>query len=780
MKKWIVFTVLVTGLSALTSGGARPEGVAAYWNCYHDGFCVHESMAEHALDLYSNDELLVNYGNVDFGAGHEDEEDLVWDIGWPCTTNTHFWDADDPDWNNPMDGSVSCTSPNAWQKAHVLWGMALGEYHSGDTGTAYFYLGHVVHLLGDMTVPAHVHEDPHPYADAYEDWFTTQHTALSSSEWDSLQEMGPVEIPDGVPKLDWLFYTTNQVGDYYASDDYDGDSDDPLHWADFSGLIDDPECRSEDGFELGDCDLEVVRSNSYLYSIRAVAALYKLFAEESKQQADLTVVIDSVQQLQGHGDDPDYYVWASIGGQPFRNEGVQEEDVCTDCTVNPGWAFGWNVGLTGATTVVIELWDGDYPDDDDFSDISPLDDDRSLALTIDLAKCAAGEGGAVSGDVAGACGVQLTSAGQEDDRSQIWFRILAPNVPPTADAGPDQTVDENAVVTLNGSFTDPNDDDPHTFLWELEDSSGTNCVDVPDSTTQTLTFAPIDDCVYTFGFTVTDNHGAQGSDTVVVTVENVPPVASIDRLTDETGAEIGVDVPVALVGLEVDLAGSFTDVGIVDTHTASLDWGDGEVYTQADFDSFSDCLGWATGSLNARHIYDDPGVYTITLNVTDDDAGVGTTTAQIEVVDAAGAIAAVVESLTPLSDDPKIQAAIDKLQGEQDGRASNGAIDKLEQGNPNAALEKIKQALGYLAAAEAADPSLDLTHDKGLLALAGKSVAVGAIAEAEAVAFKPADLLKIQQAKDLVAQGDALLAAHNYVGSVDKDQQAVRKVQNIH
>ena len=67
-----------------------------------------------------------------------------------------------------------------------------------------------------------------------------------------------------------------------------------------------------------------------------------------------------------------------------------------------------------------------------------------------------------------------------------------------------------------------------------------------------------------------------------------------------------------------------------------------------------------------------------------------------------------------------------------------------------------------------------------LLALAGKSVAVGAIAEAEAVAFKPADLLKIQQAKDLVAQGDALLAAHNYVGSVDKDQQAVRKVQNIH
>lgn len=43
------------------------------------------------------------------------------------------------------------------------------------------------------------------------------------------------------------------------------------------------------------------------------------------------------------------------------------------------------------------------------------------------------------------------------------------------------------------------------------------------------------------------------------------------------------------------------------------------------------------------------------------------------------------------------------------------------------------------------------------------------------MAFRPNDLLKIQQAKDLVAQGDALLEAHDYVGAVDKYQQAVRK-----
>jgi PKD repeat protein len=592
-----------------------------------------------------------------------------------------------------------------------------------------------------------------------------------------------------------LFYTTAQIGGFYASDDVPGNSDDPYFdppLVDFSALEDVPEFN--DPSKVDGCDyaeegsmcktyMEVIRRNSYFHSIRAVAALYKLFEETAKQQAELTVVIDRVVELECHDDlpigcesGPDYFVKLLIGDTWFRNEGDQ---VLNAADIAPGWAFARDVGLTGPAEVKIELWDEDEdPNPDDLSDIyTDPDEERALWLTIDLASCMAGADGAVSGDMGGACGVQLTSAGDDSDRSQIWFRILAPNAPPVADAGPDQTVDEGDLVTLSGSFTDPNAEDTHTFLWHLE--SSTNGQAVPDATTQSLSFTTIDDGVYTFSFTVTDNHGAQGSDTVVVTAENVPPVASIDSLTDETGAEIGVDVPVALVGLEVDLAGSFTDVGTVDTHTADISWGDGNTDTDADFNAFNDCVGGVTGTLNATHIYADPGMYTITLNVTDDDTGVGTTTAQIEVVDAAGAIATVVESLTPLADEPKIQAAIDKLQGEQDGRASNGALDKLEQGNPNAALEKIKQALGYLEAAEAADPSLDLTYDKGLLALAGKSVAVGAIEEAEAVAFKPNDLLKIQQAKDLVAQGDALLAAHDYVGAVDKDQQAVRKVQNI-
>ena len=332
-------------------------------------------------------------------------------------------------------------------------------------------------------------------------------------------------------------------------------------------------------------------------------------------------------------------------------------------------------------------------------------------------------------------------------------------------------------MTLNGTFTDPNEEDTHTFLWHLEDSE--NGQAASDSTTQTLTFTPNDNGEYLFSFTVTDNYGASDTDELVVTSANVPPVATIDSLTDELGAEIGVDVPVALVGLVVELGGSFTDVGTADTHEALIDWGGFVIDEYAAFDFFSDSTGGVTGVISHTHVYTVPNLYTIMLLVTDDDYGLSVDHTDIEIVDAAGAIAAVVERLTSLADNPDIQAALDKLQGNNGGAANNGAIDKLEQENLNAALEKIKQALDYLEAAEAADPNLDLSYDKGLLALAAKSVAVGAIADATAVADKPNELKKIQAAEDLVAEGDALLTVPDYVAAVDSYQEAVREVQGM-
>jgi PKD repeat protein len=264
---------------------------------------------------------------------------------------------------------------------------------------------------------------------------------------------------------------------------------------------------------------------------------------------------------------------------------------------------------------------------------------------------------------------------------------------------------------------------------------------------------------------VTDDDGGVGTAATIVTVNNVAPVTKIESITDENGAEIGIDVPVTLIGLTVNVAGSFTDVGTLDTHTASMDWDDETI----------DGIGVVNGPTDTSHIYTDLGDYTMTLAVTNDDSGVGTATTQITVVDDEGAIATAIQELTTLADDPNIAAALFKL---------NGAFEKLEEGKLEedkliAGLGMIKQALQYLEAAEAANPNLDLADIKGLLALTAKSVAVRAIEQAETLATKPNELRKIEQAKVLVAEGDVLRTAADYAGAVEKYQQAVQELPGI-
>ncbi len=116
----------------------------------------------------------------------------------------------------------------------------------------------------------------------------------------------------------------------------------------------------------------------------------------------------------------------------------------------------------------------------------------------------------------------------------------------------------------------------------------------------------------------------------------------------------------------------------------------------------------------------------------------------------------------------------------KNGKARNGALDLLQQGDLNAALEKIVQALQELEAAEAADPTLDLSSAKALLALAAKSVAVQAIDDAEGVADRPGEQQRVAQALQLLAEGNSLLAwGTDVLGAVNKYQEAVRQVQGL-
>jgi hypothetical protein len=93
------------------------------------------------------------------------------------------------------------------------------------------------------------------------------------------------------------------------------------------------------------------------------------------------------------------------------------------------------------------------------------------------------------------------------------------------------------------------------------------------------------------------------SGTLTQQVTNAPP---------RVGPLGGGADPVA-VGTQLTLRAEFTDPGLADTHTASVDWGDGTV-APATVDESP-----GVGSLIARHAYAAAGVYRVRAIVTDDD-----------------------------------------------------------------------------------------------------------------------------------------------------------------
>ena len=127
----------------------------------------------------------------------------------------------------------------------------------------------------------------------------------------------------------------------------------------------------------------------------------------------------------------------------------------------------------------------------------------------------------------------------------------------------------------------------------------------------------------------------------------------------------------------------------------------------------------------------------------------------------------------------QIVSALDSLIGNNGGRANNGALDKLEQDALVPALLRFSWAIESLSEAEAADAGLDLTVTKSFLALAAKSVAVGAVNEALALATSNGDLRKIEQAEANLAEADQLLQSLDFAGAIDKQIEAVQLLQGI-
>jgi predicted esterase len=188
-----------------------------------------------------------------------------------------------------------------------------------------------------------------------------------------------------------------------------------------------------------------------------------------------------------------------------------------------------------------------------------------------------------------------TSPGDLVQRSTAFMveQVLEPRgyLDVAADPGGPYAVAEGSSVTLDGSASAGGD---LSFAW-----SPAGRVDDPGVAHPRLT--GLDDGVEDLDLVVTSPHGISAGARTQVTTTNVAP--TVDATATPAGDRT------------VTLAGTATDPGLADTHTATVDWGDGV--------SEPTTVGQGSGSatLSATHRYAESGEYMVTLTVADDDGG---------------------------------------------------------------------------------------------------------------------------------------------------------------
>jgi K319L-like, PKD domain len=165
---------------------------------------------------------------------------------------------------------------------------------------------------------------------------------------------------------------------------------------------------------------------------------------------------------------------------------------------------------------------------------------QKAGVTVTVSNLSSAQPTFIAPDV-GPSGASLTFAltvtdnGGLQSSDECIVNVSWVNLPPTPNAGPDQTVSEGDTVSLDGSSSMDPDDSISSYLWSQ--TAGTS-VTLSDPTSPTPWFrAPsvgLGGQTLTFQLRVTDTGGLSATDTVIINVSNVNQAPIADAGPDQT------------------------------------------------------------------------------------------------------------------------------------------------------------------------------------------------------------------------------------------------------
>ena len=178
------------------------------------------------------------------------------------------------------------------------------------------------------------------------------------------------------------------------------------------------------------------------------------------------------------------------------------------------------------------------------------------------------------------------------------------NTAPTAALGGPYTGVEGTPITFDASASTDLDGDTLQYRWDFQSDGTWDTGWDASPISPPLTFG--DDTTGTVTMEVSDGE-LTASATAAYAIANAPPqILSVSI----TGANEGSPATITV---------TFSDPGWLDTHTAFLDWGTGEMDTFAVAASHDPPA--AVGTFTVTHTYGDDFTYAGTLVIVDDDGG---------------------------------------------------------------------------------------------------------------------------------------------------------------